>query len=104
MRDLVEKEHELCRNSMQTTLSSDTRYISDGSVPVSRNYLATYNALTGTARTCASKLLKEHETSVLEACLLHHCGDNIGGGCWHIAGYATNSSAIQNAIDKCSKL
>ena len=103
-RAVSEKEQNICRESMQKTLSSDPRYTRDESVPASENYLDQYNALKGAARTCASNRLKQHETSVLEACLLHHCGDNIGGGCWHIAGYSMNSSAIQNAVNTCSKL
>ena len=102
-RAISEQKYELCMSSMQSTLSKDVRYIAKDSVPVSDTYLTHYNALTGAAKTCASERLKEHEASVLEACLLHRCGDNIGGGCWHIAGYSTNSSAIQNAVNQCSK-
>ncbi len=102
-RAIAWKKYELCNDSMRATLTSDTRYLSNKSVPVSDTHLDRYNALKGTARTCAVKLLRVHETSVLEACLLHHCGDSIGGGCWHIASYATDSSAIQNATNKCSE-
>jgi len=100
---ISQEKQEICRSSMQKSLVSDSRYTPENSVPASDSYLEQYNALKGTARTCASNLLKGHETAVLEACLLHHCGDNIGGGCWHIAGYAMNSSAIQNAVNQCSK-
>lgn len=102
-RAISEKKRDLCSDSMQKTLATDARYTPDGSIPVSDGYLEQYNALKGTAHVCASNVLKEHETAVLDACLLHHCGDGIGGGCWHIAGYSMNSSAIQNAINKCSK-
>ena len=103
-RAISEKKRDLCRNSMQKTLSSDSRYTPSESVTVSENYLAQYKALEGTARTCASNQLKQHEIAVLEACLLHHCGDNIGGGCWHIARYSMNSAAIQNAVNTWSRL
>ena len=101
-RAISQKQHESCNISMRKTLASDTRYVSKNSVPVSESYLAQYNALTGAARTCATKFVEEHDAAVLDACLLHSCGENIGGGCWHLAGRGTTSSAIQNAINKCS--
>jgi len=101
-RAISQKKFAHCMDSMDLTLSKDARYIGEDSVLVTDAYLTKYNALTGAAKACASTLLKHHEASVLEACLRHRCGDNVGGGCWHIAGYSINSSAIQNAVNKCS--
>ncbi|MFZ9362541.1 MAG: hypothetical protein ACO25T_02755 [Arenimonas sp.] len=102
-RELAAKKRERCNAQMQATLSKDPRYVPAGTVAVSNGYLTSYRSLSGQAKQCGAKLLEQHEAAVLEACLLHHCGDNVGGGCWHIAGYASTSTAMQSAVNQCSK-
>ncbi len=93
--------HQRCRQAMQETLASDHRYVPEQDPPASESVLAKYNALSGERRSCAEKMTRQHTRAVLDACELHHCGDNVGGGCWHIAGYATTMAALERAVEKC---
>jgi hypothetical protein len=93
--------HERCRQAMRVTLANDQRYVPEGVLPESERIRAKYNALAGERRSCASEVLRQHASAVFEACELHQCGDNVGGGCSHIVGYATTNAAIEKAVEKC---
>jgi len=98
---VAEQERTHCRQAMLIALATDSRYLPETSAPISRNYLAMHNALSGEKRACGPELFRQHEAAFLEACKLHHCGDDVGGGCEHMAGYALNASAIEMVIKKC---
>jgi len=88
------EERGRCNVAMQAALAKDPRYVAEGSVPAFSGIPASYNALPEPAKQCGARLLEAHEVAVVEACTAHRCGDNIGGGCWHVAGYSMTSSAI----------
>ncbi len=99
---LAQQEHALCLQAMHVTLAKDSRYISDAGA-VSTDAVAKYNALSGNNRVCATKVTKQHLTAFFEACELHHCGDSVGGGCHHLAGYAVTGSTLERALEKCGR-
>lgn len=96
-----EQQRERCRQAMSASLANDARYVPETTRPARKETLAQLNALVGAKRTCASDLLRQHVDAVLEACELHHCGDNVGGGCSHIAGRSMTSAAYEKAVEKC---
>jgi len=94
-----------CRRSMVETLLKDPRYVpsADPRRTVSNDLLSQVNAFTGEQRVCADNIMKGHQAAVFDACKLHHCGDSIGGGCSHIAGYALTEEAITRAAIVCKE-
>lgn len=97
----VNLKNQQCRQAMRVSLANDSRYVPDIEGLASNGASARYSALTGAKRSCASKILRQHTEAVVEACRLHHCGDNVGGGCSHIAGYAMTDAAIEKAVVNC---
>ena len=102
---MADEEHARCREAMKNSLVSDSRYVppAEVSAPVPNDDLSKFNALTGKKRTCANKLVENHRAAVFAACKHHRCGENIGGGCAHGAGYSVNSSVFKKALEKCAK-
>lgn len=104
-RELVREAMVRCRHAMEKTLGNDPRFTPEAP-EISREAGAAlsrrFGALTGVPRTCASKIMDDHHDAVLEACELHHCGDSVGGGCSHIAGYAMTTAALARAVSSCS--
>jgi hypothetical protein len=97
-------EHERCIAAMRQTLEKDPRHVSAHEPDIHRpEVTARLNALTGDRKACAQQVRRAHVAAVDEACELHHCGDRIGGGCAHIAGYSLNSHLIEVAVEKCSR-
>lgn len=88
---------------MHQTLLKDPRYVSD--IELSRTeldaLLKQLNAFTGRRRMCADKITNNYQSAVYHACKQHHCGDNVDGGCDHIAGFALSDAAIKRAVQKC---
>ena len=63
--------------------------------------LQAINALSDEPRACFDRFAKRYESAYLRTCELHHCGDNVGGGCHHLAGYAIQD-IYDSALHKCS--
>lgn len=97
------EQHAQCRRSMVETLLKDPRYVpsADSGRTVSDSLLGQVNSFTGQQRACADNIMRNHQAAVLDACELHHCGDNIGGGCSHIAGYSLSDDVIKRAVLVC---
>jgi hypothetical protein len=102
-RAASEEKYAACRRAMHETLLKDPRYVPslDASRASSKNLLDQVNSFTGQRRVCADKIMNDHQAAVFDACVVHHCGDNIGGGCAHIAGYALTDDAIERAALVC---
>ncbi len=98
-----EARHAECRRAMHETLLKDPRYVPspDSSRTLSKEPLDQVNSFTGNQRVCADKIMKDHQAAVFDACDVHNCGENIGGGCAHIAGYALTADAIERASLVC---
>ena len=93
-----------CRSKMENTLLDDGRYAPQTTRMFevqSREHLRQVNALKGKRQECATTVMRDHQKAVLEACQLHRCGDRIGGGCSHIAGYSLSDAAIERALLVC---
>jgi hypothetical protein len=103
-RALSEAEVAQCRSEMEDSLLDDARYAPQTTkVPKiqSQESLRQVNALTGKRQECATAVMRDHQNAVLEACQLHRCGDHIGGGCSHIAGYSLSDAVIERALLVC---
>jgi hypothetical protein len=92
-----------CFDAMNVTLAVDARYAPKTGAPEKKDAFAQSNALQGEERACAQDVFKQHTDAYLEACQRHHCGDNIGGGCYHFAGYALNAGVAEKAVALCRK-
>lgn len=101
---LSKAEMAQCDLKMKQTLRKDARYAPQATdIPEiqSQANLRQVNALKGKRKECATTVMNDHQRAVLEACELHHCGDQIGGGCSHIAGYSLSNAAIERAFAVC---
>ncbi len=96
-----ELKRKACAAAMEDSLAGDRRYLRNLAVSNEEATLARYNGLVGEQRTCASQLLRRHGDAVLEACRSHHCGDEVAGGCAHIAGYAGGVGTLESAMSRC---
>lgn len=97
------QERDRCRLAMEVLLANDSRYAPATDIPALPEVISQYDALSGEQRACASDVVRQHQNAVLDACELYHCGDNVGGGCSHIAGHNTTTGAIVKAIEKCGR-
>lgn len=103
-RAVSEEKMAQCDLEMEKTLLKDTRYAPHTTKIPEIQWqadLRQVNALTGKRQECANAIMKDHQKAVLEACQLHHCGDQIGGGCWHIAGRSLSDAVIERAFAVC---
>lgn len=60
-----------------------------------------WSMLSPEERTCAQRFIEDYRNAFLGACRLHRCGENIGGGCAHIAGYSTTPKVVDASIRSC---
>lgn len=90
-----------CAAAMNKSLAADRRYLQNMPVSSEKETLARFDGLAGKQRSCASTLLRRHSDAVLAACRLRHCGDEIAGGCSHIAGYAVGAGTLEMAMSRC---
>ncbi len=97
-----EKARKQCTVSMQATLLADQRYIPEER-GASLHSSAAFNALEGEARICARKVMKDHFDAYNEACVKHHCYDDIAGGCAHMTGRAGTASLWKKGVDLCRR-
>lgn len=103
-RVLSQEKMAQCRVKMEQTLLKDSRYAPQTTKIQqiqSQENLRKVNALTGARQECATAVMNDHRNAVVEACELHRCGVQIGGGCSHIAGYSLSDAAIERALVAC---
>jgi hypothetical protein len=50
---------------------------------------------------CIDKFLGEYSDKVLKHCQFAGYAKNIGGGCYHIAGYAVHTAVLEKALLSC---
>lgn len=100
------EEHRLCRNKMKKDLANEFRDIHDHKTRTgeSEQIVKQYNSMIRQPeiKECLDNFVNLYRDSVLQSCLKHECGNNIGGGCYHIVGYAVTTPVIEAAIKKCS--
>ncbi len=99
----MQQRHEACRQEMNQSLAADPRYVAPRKMRPAKaeRLMAEVNALTGNAEVCADEIMKGHQAAVLDACLQQGCGEGIGGGCYHIAGYALTDAVFERAAQVC---
>jgi hypothetical protein len=51
---------------------------------------------------CLSDFLSAYQNAVFEVCQEQTCGENIGGGCYHIVGLSVTTPVIKAATEHCS--
>jgi hypothetical protein len=96
-----------CSNQMEDDLKDDYRYVSNNLKNITNQESEiirnNYNRLNNdpSKKSCLSQVLKSHQQSVFESCQKYGCGNNIGGGCYHISGYSLNDAVFQHAINNC---
>jgi hypothetical protein len=100
------EKHRACRAKMNTDIANKNSYFPDNEI-MSKNsnaILEKYNSMSKQPeyKECLSGFVKSYQDAVLEACLKHGCGQNIGGGCYHIVGYSITTSVLEKAIEQCS--
>jgi hypothetical protein len=100
------EKHKLCRAKMNKDLVNQNSYF-PGNETLPNNSDAIrdkYNSMNKQPvnKNCLNSFVKSYEDALLEACLKHKCGEDIGGGCYHIVGYSTTTSLLAAAIEKCS--
>lgn len=50
---------------------------------------------------CVKEISGSEFDVFIEICQKHGCGDNIGGGCYHIAGYRDFTATFKQAVKQC---
>ncbi|HEY0065398.1 MAG TPA: hypothetical protein VGC21_24995 [Telluria sp.] len=99
----AKQKRQLCTQAMDATLARDPRYVPKFPAPPSAAFQAKYKTLTSEERACAKRFSQAHQGAFIEACEMHRCGDNVGGGCLHMAAYLMYDSVLDKAIQKCRK-
>jgi hypothetical protein len=97
------QEQTLCRKAMEQTLASDPRYVPNSGtrVPVSTSVRDRFKALSAPQQECTTGFIRTHQNAFYEACQLHQCGDNIGGGCAHMVPNSVTTAVLEKALEKC---
>ncbi|MBD9470814.1 hypothetical protein [Pseudoxanthomonas sp. PXM01] len=104
-RDLAMEDMARCRGAMEATLGQDPRHTpstQEINAQTARALARQLNAFTGASRVCADKVLEDQRDAVMQACELHRCGGDIGGGCAHYAGYGVTAATLARAVASCS--
>ncbi len=66
--------------------------------------IAEFNAQIGSERVCANAYVKDYQDSLFEHCEATHGGDNIGGGCDHVAyAWSITTELLERSIQHCTK-
>ncbi len=100
-REVSDKQRDECRAAMERTLLADPRYIVLPELEPAPTVVDDWNALAKEQKICADALIEAHRQAVFDSCNKHRCGDQIGGGCWHIAGQLP-SRVVSQALQKCN--
>jgi len=101
-----EKEHRECRKKMDDELKSDIRNIPEKLPELTFDYnkfTDDYREILNNpvSRQCVLNIKDAQYDAFIEACEEHGCGDSIGGGCYHIAGYTRFEAAEIYAVEQC---
>lgn len=103
-RALFEAKTAQCKLKMEQTLLKDARYIPGTTrvpeIQAQANF-RWFDTLTGKRKKCAAAVVADHRKAAHKACELHHCGDQIWGGCWHIVGPSVSDALIERAFAVC---
>jgi choline dehydrogenase-like flavoprotein len=99
---IADKKRAQCSAAMAATLAQDSRYVPDTKTETPAFTHAKYLALSSELRACVNDFREQHHQAILDACTLHQCGANTGGGCSHIAGRA-GWRDDRSAIAECTK-
>jgi len=95
-----------CRAKMDKDLINQNSYFPDNEKKSSNSVVIRekYNSMNKQPehKECLSSFVKSYQDAMLETCLKHGCGQNIGGGCYHIVGYSITTSVLEAATDQCS--
>ncbi|WP_426369151.1 hypothetical protein [Pseudocolwellia sp. HL-MZ7] len=67
----------------------------------SENILDVVNKQDEEKQLCIDKFLGKYSDKVLKHCQFAGYAENIGGGCYHIAGYAVHTAVLEKALLSC---
>lgn len=98
----MDKKNKECMVAMERTFLVDPRYIGSDKIIARSGPFIEYNMLSGKRKSCVDTVLEADRQALLDSCLMHHCGDGIGGGCWHIVGHLGRSGTLSQALQKCA--
>ncbi len=98
----IRKKDSECMAAMERTFLADPRYIGSEKIIARPGYFIEYGMLSGKRKLCVDAVLEADRQALLDSCLMHHCGDGIGGGCWHIVGHLGKSGTLSRALQKCA--
>lgn len=92
-----------CSRALDEAFLKDPRYVApvevDGALAEAMRL--ELNSFVGPRRDCAHAILAGHQAAVFDTCVAQGCGERIGGGCGHLAGYAVTDAAIRHAVLEC---
>lgn len=100
--EAIEKKYTECMAAMERTFLADPRYIGSDKIIAQSGPFIEYSMLSGKRKYCVDTVLEADRQALLDSCLMHHCGDGIGGGCWHIVGHLGKSGTLSQALQKCA--
>lgn len=100
------KVSEQCQLRMNEALSSRRLYFADDPKKSddSNKIIDQFNRIYEQPKykKCISNFLSAYENAVFEVCQEQRCGENIGGGCYHIVNFSVTTPVIKAAIEHCS--
>ncbi len=67
----------------------------------SQKILDIVNKQTEGQKLCIDKFLNEYSDKVFKHCQFAGYAENIGGGCYHIVGYAIHTAVLEKALLSC---
>lgn len=96
----ISASHARCMQAMKTSLPERFRDVRENTGSETRS-IPGWNALSTEERMCSDAFINDYLKAFNDACNLHRCGENIGGGCAHLTGYATTRPVIDASIQAC---
>lgn len=92
--------YERCQLAMNASFPEKFRDALEDSKGETRS-IPDRSALSAEERMCSKSFIDEYRKAFFDACNLNRCGENIGGGCSHLAGYSTTNDVIDASIRSC---
>ena len=66
--------------------------------------LKDYNGLSASQEKCGDEFLKNNQDTLFEYCEANNGGENVGGGCGHVAyAWSIHERVLELAMEKCKK-
>jgi len=96
------KKSALCKQAMDATLAQDPRYVPKRADADSIDRQERSAPLSRTQNACIIKFVKQHYAAFSDACRLHRCGDDVGGGCAHMSSRIGHSGIREKAVEQCT--